>query len=156
MQFLEFIEQCAAKRPCRQSQHCPHARQHGGVASVGLGQLAGRFREAARLARIDLDQWQSGLGEAALKPAMVSSGRLVDDPSDPGADPAHQRLVALDCVVEAAALAAWEAIGVQRLFRDVDANGNVCHLLPCLCLSCAAQTARIRSGLREKTRVIKL
>lgn len=59
---------------------------------------------------------------------MIRSGRLEDDAGRIRSDPGDQSLVALLGVWEPAAFAIRETISVQRLFRDVDANGNLGHL----------------------------
>ncbi|KRB28390.1 hypothetical protein ASD99_04635 [Mesorhizobium sp. Root695] len=73
----------------------------------------------------------------ALKPAMIGTCRLVDDPGDLGADPAHQRLVALDRVVEAAAHGVREATGVEGLFEM--STPMVISVIFCRASACHAQ-----------------
>jgi hypothetical protein len=47
VKLLEFVEECA------------HAGEQRCIEAIGLGELAGRLREAACLRGVDLDEWQA-------------------------------------------------------------------------------------------------
>ena len=54
------MEDIAAGGTGFQLQKRAHASQHGRVETVGLGELAGCFGEAPRLARVHFDERQAG------------------------------------------------------------------------------------------------
>ena len=57
--------------------------------AIGLGQLASRLSETARLTRIDLDEWNVGCAERAFDGAMIGLGRFEHD-TVPGGEPRRQ------------------------------------------------------------------
>jgi hypothetical protein len=136
-----------------------HAGQQSGIEAIGLGQASDGLCKASGLSRIDLDDRQVCLRKSSFEEAMISPGRLENDPHrhsilcrDPAQKPCQAGLV----VGEPPGVAAGHAANIERGFRDIDADGNICHLLPSLCLSFGLRRPGIRSGLREKTRVIQL
>ena len=133
-----------------------HAGEERGVQAIGLRELAGGLGETARLARVDLDEGQACLGEGLLEGGVIRSGRLEDDAGRIRSDPGDQSLVALLGVWEPAAFAIRETISVQRLFRDVDANGNLSVIFSAPLLVIRAATPGYPFRPKEKTRAVKL
>ena len=107
MQLLHRVEGRADDGPHRRLEQRREAGQHGGVDGVGFGMPAERFGEATGLAGIDLDQWQAGLGQAALEGVVIGAGGLERDAGDrEAAEPGDQGGPSPGAVGEPAALPA--------------------------------------------------
>jgi hypothetical protein len=76
MQLFQLGDELADAGTERQIENLAHAREHGGVGSVGFDELAGGLGEAARLARIDLGDGDTDCIQRALKHAMVWTCRV--------------------------------------------------------------------------------
>src|SRR5580692_4050101 len=155
MELLEFGESLAARRTWLDRKERPHAGEQRRVEAIGLGELAGGLREAARLTRVDLDERQAGLGQGVLEGAVIRSGGLKDHARRIAADPDDQGLVASFVIAEPAAGAVGHAMDVEGLFRNIDADGRKGHLFRASACH-SGLTPGIRSGHKEKTRAIKL
>jgi hypothetical protein len=130
VQVLEIVEDGAADGSGFKAEQRAHARQHRCIEPIGFGKLTDRLGKAPGLARVDLDDGHAGGRELDLHPAMIGARRLVDDTRRNGPDPSDQCLVARHRVVEPPSLAVRQAMNVEVVFRDIDANGNLRHLLP--------------------------
>ena len=129
VKLLEFKQRFAARRPRLELQHCAHARQRRRIQAVGLRQLADRLGEAASLTGIDLDEGNAGRAQGALEGAVIGASRLEDDAPDRRLRaPLHKRLAPTLVVGEATARAVGQAMSVEMIFRDIDANSIVLHL----------------------------
>ena len=156
MELLE-VSQCIAAGGSRfQLQHRAHASQHCGVQRVGFCELADRLGEAARPTRIDLDERNAGGAQRAFEGALIGAGRLEHDAVCRSVcEPFDQCFVTALVVGKAPACAVGQAVGVEMVFRDIDADGIVVHLF---------RASACHSGLspgypfrpKEKTRAIKL
>lgn len=67
VQFAHRGECGARQGSHRRFQESTQARQHGRVATIGLGQLPGRLGRASGLTWVDLRQRQVSLGKSALE-----------------------------------------------------------------------------------------
>jgi hypothetical protein len=91
--------------------------------------LAECLAEALGLARIDLAQWQACLAHRAFEGAVIRARRLEDEAGDgPARDPSHDGPEACWCILELAVLTRWMNMNVERVFRNGNADGRVCHL----------------------------
>ncbi|TDX59560.1 hypothetical protein EDE12_1322 [Methylosinus sp. sav-2] len=79
MQFFQLGDGLADARARLEVESLSHARQHGGVGTIGFDELAGGLGEAARVARIDFGYRQTGYVERAFTRAMVRAGGLEHD-----------------------------------------------------------------------------
>jgi len=70
---------------------------------------------------------------------VITPRGFIDDPRWGIPDPSDQGLVASFGIIETPALIAWEAMHVEVVFRDINPDVSLCHLLPCLCLSSGAK-----------------
>jgi hypothetical protein len=156
VELLRFEQDLAWGRARLQFQQCAHARQHRRIQAIGLRQLARRLGEAARLTRIDLDEWNAGRVERALDCAMVGPGRLEHDPVCRRLrQPLDERSMAALVVGEAPGSAVGQAIGVEMVFRHIDADGIVVHLFRAFACH-SALSPGYPSRPKEKTSAIKL
>ena len=80
VQLLHRIEGRADHGTHRRLEQGGEAGEHGRIDRIGFGMPADGFGEASGLARIDLDQRQAGLGQAALEGVVIGAGRLERDP----------------------------------------------------------------------------
>src|SRR5690606_6489521 len=126
-------------RPRLEVKPRTHAGQHGRAQPVGFGEPAGGLGKAPRLTRVDLDQRKACLRQPALEGPVIGTSRLIDDAAAGLSQPVDEGCVALRVVAKATACAVAGAVGVEMVFRDVDADGIVRHLSLVLCLSSAAQ-----------------
>ena len=139
VQFLHRVEGRAHHGPRRQLEEGCEAGEHGRVDGICLGMSADRFGEAAGLARIDLDQRQAGLGQAALEGVVIGAGRLERDAGDHKAfEPGGQGGMPLGVIGEPMDRAGRMEMHVERVFGDVHADRlgyRAWHLFRVLCLS---------------------
>lgn len=147
---------CRTRRAHLQVQNRRHSRQERRVDPVGFGQLSGRLRKAAGIARIDLDDGDPGPGQRLLQKAVIRAGGLEHDPHRRPADPADQRGTAGLVVRELSVFAGRQPEGVQNGFRDIDADGILHCLHPLPRLVIRAVNPGIRSGQKMKTGAIPL
>ena len=156
VKLLQFEQDLACSRARLQFQQGAHTSQNRRVQAIGLRQLAGRLGEAARLTRIDLDERNASDAQRAFDGAMIGSGRFEHDTiSRRLREPFDERFVASPVVGEPPRGALGQSMGVEMVFRHIDANGIVVHLF---------RASACHSGLspgypfrpKEKTRAIKL
>ena len=122
-QFFHLVEGVADDGTRLEFERGAHAGEHGGVASIGLGELADSLSEAAGLARIDLDSRHSGLGQSAFEQAMIGARGLEDDARRrPRSEPFDQSPNAFDVIGEAVDFAGGVESDVEKIFGDVDAD----------------------------------
>src|SRR5690606_30908847 len=93
--------------------------------------------------------------QPALEGPVIGTSRLIDDAAAGLSQPVDEGCVALRVVAKATACAiaravGVEAVGVEMVFRDVDADGIVRHLSLVLCLSSAAQPRVSVQASRER------
>lgn len=94
-----------------------------------LCKLACGFGEAAGLPGIDLCQRQPRRAQRLLQIAVIGPCRLMDDPGDRRfAEPSDQRLVSSFRVVKALGFAIRKAMNVEKVFRNIHADGRKGHL----------------------------
>lgn len=137
-QFLEIILDLGVSCPSLQVEKCAHARQNAGINPVSLGQNSRCLGKSTRRARVDLDQSQPCCEQRQFQDAMVRAGRLKDDPCGRNAvrtDPTDQRFAACRIIWKLPVLVRATPKGVQRGFRDIDADGILHCLFHFLCLS---------------------
>lgn len=146
-----------ARRTGIKLQESTHAGEHSSILPVGLGELAGGFGETPGLTRVDLDKCKAGIRQPALEGPVIGAGGLIDNAGAgvPG-QPIEQCPVSGLVIGETAACPVADAVGVEMVFRDVDADGIVGHLSLGPLLVIRSRTAGIRSGLKGKTRAIIL
>jgi hypothetical protein len=131
------------------------------IEAIGLSELAGRLREVARLTGADLDEWQAGLGQRVLEGAVIRAGGLKDHARGLPADPDDEGLVASLIIGETTGGSIAQAMNIEVVFRDVNADGRRIHLFrasacfPRLCLSFGAPPL-YPFRPKEKTRAIQL
>jgi hypothetical protein len=156
VKLLQFDEGLASSRARFQFQQGAHASQDRRIQAIGLRQLAGRLGEAARLTRIDLDERNARCAERTFESAMIGSGRFEHDPVGGRLrEPFDERFVTSLRVGETPGGAVGQPMGVEMVFRHIDADGIVLHLF---------RASACHSGLspgypfrpKEKTRAIKL
>lgn len=117
MQFFQLGDELADTRAGRKVENLSHARQHGGVCAIGFDELAGSLGEAARLARIDFGDRQTGYVERAFERAMVRARGLEHDTLHRrGAHPFDQGLSAGLVIGETARGSVHEAMRVEPIF----------------------------------------
>jgi hypothetical protein len=81
--------------------------------------------EAAGLTGIDLDEGNAGRAQGALEGAVIGGGRLEDQALGRRlGEPLHERLTPALVVGEAMARAVGQAMGVEMVFRHIDADGG--------------------------------
>jgi hypothetical protein len=61
VKLLEFGKNIAADGAHIEVEECAHAGEQRCIEAIGLGELAGRLREAACLRGVDLDEWQASV-----------------------------------------------------------------------------------------------
>jgi hypothetical protein len=87
---------------------------------------------------------------------VIGTGRLEDDPIHRGlSQPLDERLMSGPVVIEASALAVVQTVGVEMVFRDVDADGIVLHLFRAFACH-SGRFPEYPCRPKEKTRAIKL
>ena len=152
VQFLHSVERAVPEPGRRWLQGDAEAGENGCVDTIGLGQHAGGFREAPRLAWIDLGDRQAVRGQCGFQQAVIGARRLVDEAGDGClADPADQLGETAGGVRHATGGAVRQAVDVQMILGDIDPNGKLGHLFRVPCLSSGSGHPGIRSGLKEKT-----
>ncbi len=118
----------------------PHAGQHSGIDRIGLGPGAMCLGKPARLQRVYLDQ-RKRLAKRRLECLVIWPCRLENDPRNRClAQPFGQSTKSRSRILEALRRTIFQPEHVQVGFRNVDANGIICHLRHVLCLSCVAQS----------------
>ena len=123
VQFLHLVEPCADHGPHRWFEHGRPSREHGRVHRIGLGMAADRLREAPRLARVDLAEGQSGLGQLTFEAMVVGPGGLEDHARDRDLrQPGDQGAPTLAAVAEPARDPGRVQVDVQRVLGDVHAD----------------------------------
>ena len=80
--------------------------------------------------------------------ASDAAGDVIDILSDEGNPRAIERAIT---ILETLRRTIFQPKHIQMGFRNVDANGIICHLRHVLCLSCVICHTRIRSGPLVKT-----
>ena len=80
MQLFHLVERRAHGGPDWRLEHRAETGEHGRIDPIRLGMRADSLGEASGLPRIDLDERQPGLGQAALESAVISPGWFEDDP----------------------------------------------------------------------------
>ncbi len=135
VKFAQGIEFLVCDGMRRQIESRTHPGEHGGITSIGLGKVTVAFGKASRSQRIDLDQRQSGISQIPLKSAMVTTCRLEDYASNVVSYPVEHGTMPVPIIGKAALLARRQAMNVESVFRDINSNGNICHLFRVPCLS---------------------
>ncbi len=106
-----------------------------------------RVVRSPRLARFDLAEWQARFVHRALE-APVTRARLLGKRGagdGRAGDPSQDRPEAFWRVLEPAGIARRVKVGIKRIARNVNADGNLCPPF-CPCLSCGPQIPWIRGG----------
>lgn len=156
MQLLQFGDGLADARPWFEAENLAHAREHGGVDPIGFDELAGRLGETARLAGIDFGDRQTGGVERAFERTVIRACRLEHNAlCRRGDQPFDQGFAAALVVGETARGAIGKTVDIEKIFRDINANGRRIHLFRAFACH-SGQKPEYPSRPKEKTRAIKL
>ena len=129
MKLFEFEQRIASGGPSLEFEKRAHASEHRRVQAIGLGELASGLGEATRLTGIDLGERDAGRPERAFAGAMIGAGRLEDDAFHRLFRQSFEKRLAPTRVVdETAACPVGQPVGVEMVFRHIDADGIVLHL----------------------------